>query len=195
MAGWNSVVKQAGLAPAALSTRHAVTYDSRRVTFGVYLRLSHTGRAPLDLEANMSNPLKSLLSVAAGLAIGLLFGSASSRGAEASARAAAAHAAVTATLPQRGDSVACHHEEPSRWVGCDWFFSEGTIRTVTLNVTTTNDEAYQLSIRTGRPDAIFLTRDAALRFLAPYYCCENPERAVDLARLRATISASRILSR
>jgi hypothetical protein len=133
----------------------------------------------------MSNRMKPLLSVAAGLVIGLLIGSATTPGAEASAHAVPA-AALTATLTQRGDTVPCHHEEPSVYVGCDWFFSEGSIRSVTLNVTTNTGRDIRMYVRTGRPDAIFLTKDAALRFLAPYYCC-TAERAELLDRLRATV--------
>jgi hypothetical protein len=135
----------------------------------------------------MSNPVKPLLSVAAGLVIGLVIGSVASPGAEASARAAPA--AVTAEQPQRADSVACHHEEPSVWVGCDFFFPQESIRSVTLNVTTNAGREVRLYIRTGRPDAIFLTRDAALRFLAPYYCC-TADRAENFDRLRATVLRS-----
>jgi hypothetical protein len=134
----------------------------------------------------MSNPMKPFLSVAAGLVIGLLIGSASSPGAEASARAVPAPA-LTATLPQRADTVPCHHEEPSVWVSCDWFFADSAIRSVTLNVTTNANREYRMYIRTGRPDAIFLTKDAALRFLAPYYCC-TAGRVELLDRLRETVS-------
>lgn len=131
----------------------------------------------------MSNPMKSLLSVAAGLAIGLLIGSASSPRAEANARTA-----LTATLAQRPDSSpACRHDEPSVYYGCDSFFAEGAVASVTVLVTTSNNRQHMLFTGRGRPDAIFLTRDAALRFLAPYYCCEDRERAESLDRLRVKI--------
>jgi len=139
----------------------------------------------------MLNRMKPLLSVAAGLVIGLLFGSATSGGAEANARAAEAHAAITATLPaQRDSSPACRHEEPSVYVGCNWFFAEGTIASVDVTVTTNNGRQHVLTTGRGHPDAIFLTRDAALRFLAPYYCCEDRDRVALLGRLRETVAAA-----
>ena len=140
----------------------------------------------------MSTPMKPLLRLAAVLAIGFLFGSAASRG----AAAGTAHGAVTATLPQviAIDSEPCHHVEPSVWVGCDFFLTEGSIAAITVNVTTNTNKSYRLAIRTGRPDVIFLTRDAALRFLAPYYCC-TADKVPELDKLRARIAAARILPR
>jgi hypothetical protein len=130
--------------------------------------------------------MKPLLSVAAVLAIGFLFGALTARGPEA------AHAAVTAPPPPV-DTTGCHHIEPSVYVGCDNFFAEGSIKAVIVTVTTNSNKKTELRIRTGHPDAIFLTRDAALRFLAPYYCCADKQRAENLDRLRAQVAAATIL--